>query len=661
MTDGSPVPERLDAILDQEEDIDYDFEPEPSPHEGSDMEEDGPDADSKPEGTAILPAEDPSPAPQQADDAARHSKQSRQEAPKASERKASASTPGPRRSSSRTDIRPVRDERHQSEPSRPRSATRQQSARGSRYFLLKSISLENIEISVAQGIWATQKHNEEKLNKAYSTCGAVYLIFSVNGRGNFQGWARMTSKITHGQNRREANWQGKTLVGNTFKVEWQRRHDLGMSVTNHLTNPWNEGKPVRIGRDGQEMPSTVGEELVDIIEESAKAQHVPRPAKAYGRHAAVHRTPAKHLRSVRINDPARPALRPAPPPPTSRLHAPQDPLPAAPQRITRLPPVRHPMPLVRRDSVRDLPYLSNDSPARDTFHQPRPQQHPHHDWTFDQRQAQPTEGPPEWQPATRAHNSTYRDKHGYPDSNTYANSHAAEAPAAPLQEWSQQQRRQPELRQGFAEWDCSSRPLMNGYRDDPIKDSPAAQAQGWSHKQHSSRQPLGFHPTADYSVPLSGTDWSYHPEATQQQQHMDYHSAEQPRHHHSAGHQHAHDRSCPGPGLRHGQNANGSSRIHAAEPMTRSVYRGRQERHLGYASRQPSTHLADNRPGCSKRGRSRSFSPQRQSQSSKRGCRPSGSQHQPHARLSLLDFHSYEEYADYIEQRGRQDVEPWGR
>lgn len=44
-----------------------------------------------------------------------------------------------------------------------------------------------------------QKHNEEKLNKAYDTCGAVYLIFSVNGRGNFQGWARMTSKITHGQ------------------------------------------------------------------------------------------------------------------------------------------------------------------------------------------------------------------------------------------------------------------------------------------------------------------------------------------------------------------------------------------------------------------------------------------------------------------------------
>ena len=50
-----------------------------------------------------------------------------------------------------------------------------------------------------------------------------------------------------------------------------------MSVTNHLANPWNDGKPVRIGRDGQEMPSNVGQELVDIIEESAEAQHVSRP------------------------------------------------------------------------------------------------------------------------------------------------------------------------------------------------------------------------------------------------------------------------------------------------------------------------------------------------------------------------------------------------
>ena len=44
-----------------------------------------------------------------------------------------------------------------------------------------------------------QKHNEEKLNKAYETSEAVHLIFSVNSSGFFQGWARMTSRITVGQ------------------------------------------------------------------------------------------------------------------------------------------------------------------------------------------------------------------------------------------------------------------------------------------------------------------------------------------------------------------------------------------------------------------------------------------------------------------------------
>ena len=166
MAARSPEPERLDAILIEEEDIDYDFEPEPAPYQGSDMEE-GPDgdgkpeegpnanskpeeepqADSKPEDTPMLPAEA---SPQEAEAGVQHAEQPPLEAPC---KKAPA---GLRRSSSQADARPARHERLRSEPGRPQSAPRQRSARGSRYFLLKSISLENIEISVAQGIWATQ-------------------------------------------------------------------------------------------------------------------------------------------------------------------------------------------------------------------------------------------------------------------------------------------------------------------------------------------------------------------------------------------------------------------------------------------------------------------------------------------------------------------------
>ena len=36
-----------------------------------------------------------------------------------------------------------------------------------KYFIVKSLTLQDLEISVKNGIWATQSHNEEKFNNAY--------------------------------------------------------------------------------------------------------------------------------------------------------------------------------------------------------------------------------------------------------------------------------------------------------------------------------------------------------------------------------------------------------------------------------------------------------------------------------------------------------------
>lgn len=36
-----------------------------------------------------------------------------------------------------------------------------------KYFVVKSLTVEDLELSVRNGIWATQTHNEESLNKAY--------------------------------------------------------------------------------------------------------------------------------------------------------------------------------------------------------------------------------------------------------------------------------------------------------------------------------------------------------------------------------------------------------------------------------------------------------------------------------------------------------------
>ena len=39
-----------------------------------------------------------------------------------------------------------------------------------KYFIVKSLTVEDLELSVRNGIWATQAHNEETLNKAFEVC-----------------------------------------------------------------------------------------------------------------------------------------------------------------------------------------------------------------------------------------------------------------------------------------------------------------------------------------------------------------------------------------------------------------------------------------------------------------------------------------------------------
>ncbi|CEJ90667.1 hypothetical protein VHEMI06434 [[Torrubiella] hemipterigena] len=64
-----------------------------------------------------------------------------------------------------------------------------------RFFILKSLSLEDLERSLQTGIWATQSHNEAALGEAHKTADNVYLIFSANKSGEYFGYARMTSPI----------------------------------------------------------------------------------------------------------------------------------------------------------------------------------------------------------------------------------------------------------------------------------------------------------------------------------------------------------------------------------------------------------------------------------------------------------------------------------
>jgi hypothetical protein len=49
-----------------------------------------------------------------------------------------------------------------------------------KFFIVKSLTVEDLELSVRNGIWATQSHNEETLNKAYQVRYLVSKYFQTS-------------------------------------------------------------------------------------------------------------------------------------------------------------------------------------------------------------------------------------------------------------------------------------------------------------------------------------------------------------------------------------------------------------------------------------------------------------------------------------------------
>ncbi|EOA39892.1 hypothetical protein CARUB_v10008570mg [Capsella rubella] len=135
-----------------------------------------------------------------------------------------------------------------------------------RYFVVKSCNRENFELSVQQGVWATQRSNEAKLNEAFDSVENVILIFSVNRTRHFQGCAKMTSRI--GGYIGGGNWKhehGTAQYGRNFSVKWLKLCELSFHKTRNLRNPYNENLPVKISRDCQELEPSIGEQLASLL------------------------------------------------------------------------------------------------------------------------------------------------------------------------------------------------------------------------------------------------------------------------------------------------------------------------------------------------------------------------------------------------------------
>ncbi|CAI5789682.1 domain-containing 1 isoform X2 [Podarcis lilfordi] len=133
-----------------------------------------------------------------------------------------------------------------------------------RFFLIKSNNHENVSLAKAKGVWSTLPVNEKKLNAAFRQARSVILIFSVRESGKFQGFARLASESHHGGS--PIHWvlpagMSAKMLGGVFKIDWICRRELPFTKSAHLTNPWNEHKPVKIGRDGQEIEPECGTQL----------------------------------------------------------------------------------------------------------------------------------------------------------------------------------------------------------------------------------------------------------------------------------------------------------------------------------------------------------------------------------------------------------------
>ncbi|XP_069486608.1 YTH domain-containing protein 1 isoform X6 [Ambystoma mexicanum] len=133
-----------------------------------------------------------------------------------------------------------------------------------RFFLIKSNNHENVSLSKAKGVWSTLPVNEKKLNAAFRSARSVILIFSVRESGHFQGFARLSSESQHGGS--PIHWvlppgMNAKMLGGVFKIDWICRRELPFTKSSHLSNPWNESKPVKIGRDGQEIENGCGTQL----------------------------------------------------------------------------------------------------------------------------------------------------------------------------------------------------------------------------------------------------------------------------------------------------------------------------------------------------------------------------------------------------------------
>ncbi|KAF6203963.1 hypothetical protein GE061_002301, partial [Apolygus lucorum] len=132
-----------------------------------------------------------------------------------------------------------------------------------RYFVIKAGQLKNIELSVTHRVWAFLPLTQSRCVQAYKGGKTVILVFSIQGSGHFQGYARLT-----GDSPVSSDLNIPEMIGHQLNpplpVEWIKRSNIPHHATRHLYNPYNDYAKVQMSRDGQEIEPSVGEALCQL-------------------------------------------------------------------------------------------------------------------------------------------------------------------------------------------------------------------------------------------------------------------------------------------------------------------------------------------------------------------------------------------------------------
>lgn len=140
----------------------------------------------------------------------------------------------------------------------------------SKFFIVRSIYKENLELSKKVGLWATTPFNETKLREAFKN-QFVVLLFTHSNNSLFYGCAILDTFTIKDKILEKFNnftWRNDRGInlGNLFKIIWVSDCEIPIYKLKAMNNPFNKNIPVLKSKDCQEVPFSIGSYIFKICE-----------------------------------------------------------------------------------------------------------------------------------------------------------------------------------------------------------------------------------------------------------------------------------------------------------------------------------------------------------------------------------------------------------